>query len=516
MDARPPFKNEPFTDFSVPANAQALREALARVEGRLGQAGPCVIGGERVTTKATIASTNPADPEQVIGVFPDAGVAEADRAIAAATAAFPAWSKTTFEERAAYLFEMADRVRKDKHLWSAWMVKEVGKNWAEADGDTAEAIDFLEYYAREALRYAKGLPVIDSGDKNSCFYIPLGVGAVIAPWNFPFAILCGTVVSAIVAGNTVVMKPAEESPTVAWQLMQLFEDVGLPHGVVNFLTGNGEVCGARLVQHPDTRFISFTGSKAVGLWIAEQATKRTPDQRWIKRVVAEMGGKDAMVIDDVKDLDDAADATIAAAYGFQGQKCSACSRAIVVEAVYDKFVDKLVERAAKLQMGDPADPTTPYGPVISKDAYDKTLAYIDIGAKEGKVVHGGKAPDRPGWFVEPTIVRDVAPDARLAREEVFGPVLAVIKARDWDHALEIANDTEYGLTGGFYTDSEDRVQEGISCFHVGNLYVNRKCTGALVGAQPFGGYRMSGTCSKAGGPDYLSHFLQIKSVCRRR
>jgi 1-pyrroline-5-carboxylate dehydrogenase len=516
MRSPTPFVNEPFTDFSVPAHAAAFRQALARVEGQLGATWPCVIGGERVMTSATIASTNPAQPDQVIGRAADAGVAEADRAIAAATAAFPAWSATTFEHRAAFLFEMAARVRRDKHTWSAWMVKEVGKSWAEADGDTAEAIDFLEYYAREALRYGEGLPVIDTSDRNTCFYIPLGAGAVIAPWNFPFAILCGTVVSAVVAGNTVVMKPAEESSTVAFRLMELFEAVGLPPGVVNLLTGNGEVCGARIVQHPDTRFISFTGSKAVGLWIAEQATKRGPGQRWIKRVVAEMGGKDAMVIDAVKNVEEAAAATVAAAFGFQGQKCSACSRAIVVDEVHDAFVGHLVAHTRKLKLGDPSDPTATFGPVVSQEAYDKTLRYIAIGAEEGTVVLGGKAVDRPGWFIEPTIVTDIAPDARLAREEVFGPVLAVIRARDWHHALEIANDTEYGLTGGFFTDDEARVQEGIRTFHVGNLYVNRKCTGALVGAQPFGGYGMSGTCSKAGGPDYLGNFLQIKSVARKR
>ena len=516
MQARKPFVNEPFTDFSVAAHAEAFRAALARVEGELGRTYPLVLGGERVTTAGTLASTNPARPDEVIGRAADAGVEEADRALAAAAAAFPAWSRTTFAHRAAFLFEMADRVRQDKHVWSAWMVKEVGKNWAEADGDTAEAIDFLEYYGREALRYAEGLPVVDTGDRNTCFYIPLGVGAVIAPWNFPFAILCGTVVSAVVAGNTVVMKPAEESSTVAYKLMELFEEVGLPPGVVNLVTGNGEVCGARLVQHPDTRFISFTGSKAVGLWIAEQATRRTPEQRWIKRVVAEMGGKDAMVIDAVDDLDEAAAATVAAAFGFQGQKCSACSRAIVVDAVHDAFVERVLEHAGRLRLGDPTDPSTPFGPVISKEAYDKTLRYIGIGAEEGTVVLGGKAVDRPGWFVEPTVVTGIEPQHRLAREEVFGPVLAILRARDWDHALEIANDTEYGLTGGFFTDDEARVQEGIERFHVGNLYVNRKCTGALVGAQPFGGYGMSGTCSKAGGPDYLGNFLQIKSVARRR
>ncbi len=511
----PPFHNEPFTDFSRPAQAEAFRAALARVRSQLGRSYPNAAGTRRFQLPATQSSTNPARPSEVIGVFPASGAAQADEALAAAEAAFPAWSARPWEERAAVLLRLASLLRRQKHDWSAWLVLEVGKTWAEADGDTAEAIDFCEWYAREALRYARGVDVVQTGDHNECFYVPLGPGVAIAPWNFPLAILCGMTVSALVTGNTVVMKPAEESPTVAWKLYEALLECGVPAGAVNLLTGPGEEVGARLVQSPVTRFVSFTGSKAVGLWITQAAAVVHPGQRWIKRVITELGGKDATVVDASADLEAAAAGVVAAAYGFSGQKCSACSRVIVHEAVYERFLPMVAEKARALVVGDPEDPRTQVGPVISHESHARIVAALGATAAEGRRLLGGGAVARDGWFVQPTVVADVAPASRLAQEELFGPVLAVLEARDWEHALAIANDTDYGLTGAVYSQDEAHLEDARKRFHVGNLYLNRKCTGALVGAQPFGGFRLSGTCSKAGGRDYLGLFLQQKSVARK-
>ncbi len=411
---------------------------------------------------------------------------------------------------------MADRLRREKHVFSAWMVREVGKTWAEADGDTAEAIDFCEYYAREALRYGKPVPVLQTEDQNELHWIPLGVGVVIAPWNFPLAILCGMSVAALVTGNPIVMKAAEPSLTVGRKLFELMEGVGFPRGVVNFLAGKGRVIGPALVEHPRTRFVAFTGSKEVGCLLSEQVGKVRPGQRFLKRLVAEMGGKDAIVVDATADLDAAASAIVASAFGFQGQKCSACSRAILVDAIHDALLERIVAKTKALRIGDPADPATEVGPLTGQEQLDKTLSYVEIGRQEGRLATGGVRCGETGYFVEPAVIADVKPGARLEQEEVFGPVLAVIRARDWRHALEIANDTEFGLTGAVFSKDPSHLAEAKRRFRVGNLYLNRKCTGALVGAQPFGGYDMSGTCSKAGGPDYLALFLQQKSISTRR
>jgi 1-pyrroline-5-carboxylate dehydrogenase len=511
-----PFKNEPFTDFKDPKNRAAFEDALERVEAEAGKTHPIVIDGERLRGGAEVATRDPSDPAKAIGRFPLASAEQAKRAVEAADAAFPAWADTPWADRAHLLFETAERLRRDKHWFSAWMVREVGKTWPEADGDTAEAIDFCEYYAREALRYSKPVPVVQTEDQNELLYLPLGVGVVIAPWNFPLAILCGMTVAALVTGNTVVMKPAEPSLTVGWRLFELLESVGFPRGVVNFVPGKGSVVGAAMVQHPRTRFVSFTGSKEVGLWITENAAKHAPGQRWIKRVVAEMGGKDAIVVDAGADLDAAATGVVASAFGFQGQKCSACSRLIVVDAVHDALVEKVVAKTKAIRVGDPSDPDVNMGPLTGKDAFEKTVEYVEIGKKEGRLVAGGSRVGDKGFFHAPTVFDDVPRDARLAQEEIFGPVLAVIRAKDWKDALEVANGTEYGLTGAVYSRDPNHLAEAKRRFHVGNLYLNRKCTGALVGAQPFGGYDMSGTCSKAGGPDYLGLFLQQKSIATRK
>jgi 1-pyrroline-5-carboxylate dehydrogenase len=516
-----PFKNEPFTDFSNDENARAMREALAEVERELGREYPCVVGGEKVETGTLDVSTNPSRSEQVVGSVHEGDTDLAARAIEAAWTAFDSWKRVSAEERAGLLFRAAEEMRRRKHEFSAWMVYEVGKSWAEADGDTAEAIDFMEFYAREALRYGAEQPLTPSplpGEKNEFFYVPLGVGIVIPPWNFPLAIAVGMTTAAIVAGNTVILKPSSDSPVIAYKFMELLEQVGMPAGVVNYLPGPGAEIGNFLVSHPKTRFVSFTGSKQVGLHVNETAAKTAEGQIWIKRVVAEMGGKDTIVVDETADLEAAAEGIVASAFGFSGQKCSACSRAVIVDEVYDTLVEKVAERTRSLKVGEVTGGDVFTGPVVSKRAYNSILEYIEIGKGEGRVVTGGGPLEEAGagWFIQPTVIADVDPKARIAQEEIFGPVLAVIRAKDYDEALEIANNTEFGLTGAVYSQDPERLERARHDFHVGNLYLNRKCTGALVDVHPFGGFNMSGTDSKAGGRDYLLLFLQGKSVAEKR
>ncbi len=510
------FQNEGLTDFSGPENRAAFEAALARVRERFGEHHPVVIGGEEIETEATLTSTNPTHPDQVIGTFSKAGAELAERAVAAADAAFETWGRTPATERAEIILRAAALMRERKHEMSAWMVYEVGKNWMEADADTAEAIDFLEYYARQMLKLELVEVGQAPGERDTLHYIPLGVGAVIPPWNFPLAIATGMSSAAIVAGNTIVFKPASDSPKIAWEYVQILREAGLPAGVCNYLTGSGSVAGETLVDHPRTRFIAFTGSKQVGLRINERAAKTQPGQIWIKRTILEMGGKDAVVVDETADLDAAARGIIVSAFGYQGQKCSAGSRAIIVDEIYDALVEKILEQAREiLVIGDPEQHEHYTGPVVSQSQYQTVLEYIEIGKKEGRLVYGGEPPDRAGYFIEPTIFVDVAPDARIAQEEIFGPVLTVIKAKDWEEAIEIANSTEFGLTGAYYSTDPERLAFARREFHVGNLYFNRKCTGALVGIHPFGGFNMSGTDSKAGGPDYLLLFTQAKSIAEK-
>ncbi len=513
MSRRKEFRNEAFLDFSKPETREAQEKALAEAKTRLGKTYPLIIGGREVTAPDTFTSVNPANKEQVIGVFQKGTSELAVRALEEGWKAFESWKRVPAEERAEVAFNAADIMRRRRFEVNAWMILEAGKSWAEADGDTAEAIDFIDFYAVEMLRYAAPQPVTAvPGEDNQMVYIPLGTGVAIPPWNFPMAILAGMTSAAWIAGNTVVLKPASTTPMIGWLYMEIIKEAGLPDGVVNFLSGPGSSAGNTLVEHPKTRFITFTGSKEVGLGINAKAALTVDGQIWIKRVVVEMGGKDSIIVDSEADLDSAVDGVLASAFGFQGQKCSACSRAIVDATLYDEFVTRLVEKVGKIEQGDPADLANYMGPVINQSAFEKIMSYVDIGKEEGQLVAGGEADDSGGYFIQPTVFKDIDPMARLSQEEIFGPVLAIIKARDWNHSLEIANNTEFGLTGSVYTANKDKQAEALRDFHVGNLYVNLKCTGALVGAHPFGGFNMSGTDSKAGGRDYLLLFLQAKSM----
>ena len=512
------FKNEPFTDFKRPEIAREMRAALDLIAGQLGQEYDLVIGGEHFRTEGKIRSINPACPAQVVGVHQKAGAEHAAQAMQAALKAFETWSRVSVNERVSLLLGAAEIIRQRKFEFCAWLTYEVGKNWAEADADVGETIDFLEFYSREALRLASATtPIQYAGEHNELLYIPLGVGAVIPPWNFPFAIMAGMTAASIVTGNTVILKPSSDSPTIAAKFVEVLEEAGMPGGVVNFCPGSGATFGNAIVAHPKTRYIAFTGSKAVGLDIHERAAKAQPGQVWIKRTILEMGGKDSIVVCADADVDAAVEGVAASAFGFSGQKCSACSRAIVEAPIYDIFVERLRERVEHLTVGDPAQ-NHYLGPVINKAALDSMLSYIETGKKEGRLVAGGQAVTTAdgGYFLQPTVIADVAPDATIAQEEIFGPVLAVIKVNSFEEGLQVANNTEYGLTGALYTNDRGRLNIARTEFHVGNLYFNRKCTGAMVGAHPFGGFNMSGTDSKAGGPDYLYLFTQAKSVAEKR
>src|SRR6202161_616305 len=506
------FKNEAFVDFTREENVRKMRAAIEKVRGLLGREYDLVIGGKRLKTSGKIRSINPAKPSEIVGIHQKAGKEHVDPAVQAAGKAFGHWSHTSVEERASLLFHVADVMRERKLEYMAWLVFEVSKNWAEADADISETIDFCEFYAREALRFAKAEPPVQlPGERDTLTYIPLGVGAVIPPWNFACAIMAGMTVASIVSGNTVVLKPSSDSPTIAAKFVELLEECGMPEGVVNFCPGGGASFGDAVVAHPKTRYIAFTGSREVGLHINKVAAQQQPGQLWIKRTVLEMGGKDAIIVDADADIDSAVEGVAQSAFGFQGQKCSACSRAIVDERVYDKFLEQLKARVEKIQVGDVAE-NAAMGAVINESSMKTILGYIDQGKKDGRLITGGERAPGEGYFIRPTVFADIPAKSNLEQEEIFGPVLAVIKARGFDHALEIANDTEFGLTGAIYSRSRDKIDRAIREFHVGNLYINRKCTGAMVGAHPFGGFNMSGTDSKSGGPDYLYLFTQAKSV----
>lgn len=516
MENLPEFHNEPYADFSVPANRQAMEEALRDVRAQFGREYPLRIGSELISTGDFLKSVNPSRTNEIIGIHHKATAQLAHRAVECASAHFARWSRTPAEERVRMLLDAARILRRRKFEFDAWLVYEAGKTWPEAEADVSEAIDFCEYYAREMVRLAGPQKVVQlPGEQDEMVYVPLGVGVVIPPWNFPLAILVGMTVAALVTGNSVVLKPSSETPTIGAKFAEVLLEAGFPEQSFTLLTGSGSAVGDVLVQHPKTRFISFTGSRDVGLRINELAAKPQPGQIWIKRVVAEMGGKDAIVVDADSDLDKAVDAVLASAFGYQGQKCSACSRAIVDAKVYDAFLEKLAPKVENIRVGPSDDPGNYMGPVISAGARKSILEYIETGKKEGRLVAGGESGPGDGYYVQPTVIADVDAKARIFQEEIFGPVLAVTKARDFQHALELANDSQYGLTGAVFSNNADHLRQAAEQFHVGNLYFNRKCTGAMVGAHPFGGFNMSGTDSKAGGPDYLLLFVQAKSIARK-
>jgi len=510
--ALPEFRNEPFTDFSNDPGRSAMLQALKNVGAEFGKELPLLIGGKRITTKDKFTSMNPSNKDETVVVCQKAAADHVQQAVAAADEAFKTWSKVAVEERAAILLGAADRLRKRKHEASAWQVYEVGKNWGEADADVAETIDHLEFFAREALRYAQGRPMAPFPTEFSEYiYIPLGVVAVIPPWNFPLAIPVGMASAAIAAGNTVVMKPSSDSPANAYVFAEVMEEAGLPAGVLNIITGPGGTVGDPLVLHPRVRMIAFTGSKDVGLRLYEHAAKVSSGQIWLKRCIAEMGGKNAVVIDEEADLEDAVAAAVVSGYGFQGQKCSAGSRLVATAPIYKEVVEAFVEKVRALEQG-PAKDNYFCGPVINERAKQTIMEYIKVGKTEGRLAAGGEPGDGSGHYIQPTVYVDVDRKARIAQEEIFGPVVTVIKAKDFDDALDIANGTEYGLTGAVFSRNPEKLARARQSFFCGNLYLNRKCTGAMVGVHPFGGFNMSGTDAKVGGPDYLLYFLQPKVV----
>ncbi len=511
-----PFVNEPYADFNQPAHALAMRAALSKVRSEFGKEYDLLIAGERRRSTSKLESLNPSRPSEVIAIHQKGSEQDARDAVERAYAYFPAWAGLSMQDRAALLLRAAEILRERKYEFDAWLVFEAGKTWAEAEADVSEAIDFCEYYARHALKLAKPEPVVQlSGERDEMVYLPLGVGIVIPPWNFPLAILVGMATAALVVGNTIVIKPSSDTPTIAAKFAEVLLQAGFPPQSFSLLTGSGAAIGDILVSHPNTRFISFTGSRDVGLHINELAAKTPKGQLWIKRVIAEMGGKDAIIVDQEADLDQAVLGVLYSAFGYQGQKCSACSRAIVDERVYDEFLDKLKAKVDTLTIGPSDDLNNYMGPVINARAKETILKYIETGKREGRLIAGGEPGQGEGYFIKPTVIADVNSKATIFQEEIFGPVLAVTKAKDFDHALQLANDSEYGLTGAVFTTNSNKAEKAKRQFFVGNLYINRKCTGAMVGAHPFGGFNMSGTDSKAGGPDYLLQFVQAKSIAEK-
>jgi RHH-type proline utilization regulon transcriptional repressor/proline dehydrogenase/delta 1-pyrroline-5-carboxylate dehydrogenase len=507
------FVNEPPSDFSQREAREAMARALDRVRANLDRTWPLIINGQPVVTDATTSSFNPAEPSERIGRIAMATREHADRALAAAGLALASWRRTPVETRAAVLGETARLIQAARFDLAALEVFEVGKTWREADADVAEAIDFLEYYAREMRRLGRVQRLSDiPGEENRYRYEPRGIGFVIAPWNFPLAIPTGMIAAAIVAGNVVLFKPSGLSPVLGARLVALFHEASLPDGVLQFVPGPGETIGAYLVEHPDVDFITFTGSKDVGLRIIERAGRTPPGQRHVKRVIAEMGGKNAVIVDQTADPDQAIPGVLASAFGYQGQKCSACSRLILLASNYDRFVPRLMDAVASLAVGPPEDPASVVGPVIDATARDRLQAMIARGVADGLELHVAPPPSLPGYYVPPALFGPVPPDHPLAREELFGPVLSILVAKDFDDALMLANQGEYALTGGLYSRSPAHIKQAAEAFEVGNLYINRPITGALVGRQPFGGFRLSGIGSKAGGPDYLPQFLIPRSV----
>jgi 1-pyrroline-5-carboxylate dehydrogenase len=509
----PEFVNEPYSDFSKPEVWAAAEAALRKVRSEFDREYLLWIAGDRHATGDTGHSKNPSYPSEIVGRPHRATPELVASAVDDTYGYFSEWRRTSPEHRAHIVLRTAAILRERKLEFDAWLVAEAGKTWPEAEAEIAEAIDFCEYYAREALRFAQPPTLVQlPGERDEMMYLPLGAGVVIPPWNFPLAILAGMTVAALVAGNTVVIKPSSETPVIAHKFAEVLLEAGFPARSFSLCVGSGAAIGDVLVEHPKTRFISFTGSRDVGLRINELAARPRAGQIWIKRVVAEMGGKDAIIVDRDADLESAAAGVTQSAFGYSGQKCSACSRAIVDDAVYDRFLELLRTRVEAIRVG-PAEHREHFmGPVISSSARKTILQYVEIGKTEGRLLTDARVSDRDGYFVAPSVFVDVPPQAKIFQEEIFGPVLAVTRARDFDHAINLANNTEYGLTGAVYTKDPEKIRRAKQDFFVGNLYINRKCTGAMVGAHPFGGFNMSGTDSKAGGPDYLLQFLQAKAI----
>lgn len=510
-----PYKNEPYDLYTNETEEKPFKAALEHVKGQLGQDYPLIINGEKVMTETFLDSVNPCSPEQIVGRSSKAQEKHIEDAMDAAWKAYRNWSQWDMESRARCLVKLAAVMRRRKLELASWMTLEAGKNYVEAEADTAEAIDFAEYYAREALKLDGPIHQYDyPGEENSSFLMPIGAGVVIPPWNFPLAILCGMTVGPVVVGNTVIVKPAPSTPIIAQKFMECVQEAGFPPGVINLLTGDDAVLGDALVDHHKTRFINFTGSVNTGMRINERAAKVQAGQKWLKKVYLEMGGKDALIVDESADLDFAASAAAASGYGFQGQKCSAMSRLIILEEVYDDLLERFTDKVAGLKLG-PAEENANVAAVINEKAVEKIEHYLQMGQAEARLVQGGKRADREGYFIEPTIFADVPQGSSIACEEIFGPVVSVMKAKSFDHALDIANATVYGLTGGVISQNRARLEKARREFMVGNLYLNRKITGALVGVQPFGGFYMSGSNAKAGGPDYLRLFMEMKTVSER-
>jgi len=504
----PEFRNEPGTNFEDSTRRDLMRRALADVRLHLGTEFSLIIGAERKKGGGTFTSINPANPNEVVAVGQLATPSQVSEAVETASQGFHLWRQIPPEEKMALFLKAAGILRRRRFEAAAWLVFEVGKNWAEADGEVAGAIDELEYVAREILRYAEGKPTTVHASEVSFYrYVPLGVVIVISPWNFPLVTSMGMALGAIGAGNSVILKPSSDSLVSAYLFHEVMEEAGLPPGVLNVVTGQGRAIGDALVDHPKTRMIAFTGSKEVGCRIYERAAKVWPGQHWLKRVIAEMGGKNAIVVDDEGDVKAAVAAAVVAGYGYQGQNCSACSRLVVTRNVYHEVVEAFTEQVRSLKLG-PGEENFPIGPVINARAMESILSYIRIGKSEGKLMCGGERGDGPGFYIQPTVIADVDQHARVAQEEIFGPVVSVVPAEDFEDALQIANGTEYGLTGAVFTRNPAKIARAWATVVCGNLWINRKCSGGEIGVTPFGGFNMSGTDAKLGGPDYLLYFLQ--------
>jgi len=505
------FPNVADTDYAEVEARQEAQQALAKVRQQLGKTYLPLVNGEYVSTEVTVDSVNPSNPTEVIGKIGLLSIEQADQALQAAKAAFPSWRRTPVRQRAGVLRKAADLMEQRRAELSAWVVLEVGKALKEADSEVSEAIDFCRYYADEMERLDQGHNYDVAGENNRYIYQPRGIAVVISPWNFPIAIATGMAVAALVAGNCTLLKPAEVSSVIAAKIAEILVEAGIPKGVFQYVPSKGSTVGAHMVKHPDVHLIAFTGSQEVGCRIYADAAIVQPGQKHLKRVIAEMGGKNAIIVDESADLDQAVAGVVQSAFGYSGQKCSACSRVIVLEPVYDAFIGRLVEATRSLNIGVAEAPSTQVGPVVDVNARNRIREYIETGRQEAEVALEMPAPDT-GYFIGPVIFTGVAPDATIAQEEIFGPVVAVIRAKNFQEGLDIANGTNYALTGGLYSRTPSHIDQATAEFEVGNLYINRTTTGAIVSRQPFGGFKMSGVGSKAGGPDYLLQFLEPRTI----